>query len=149
MFKTLCSIVNKILAHVIWKSFSFILFKFKRNVQHFQNSGCKAYSSNTCFIQKLKICVQLKENNLRVSKWWQNFTFWANYLFFKHHRKIWHQRRWRKWCHSGNLPIHISIIKDGPLSAVITKRHIVWRHIVAPEITNKNKDCRCRLKRVW
>ncbi len=36
----LCSIVNKILAHVIWNSFSFILFKFKKTSQHFRNSAC-------------------------------------------------------------------------------------------------------------
>ncbi len=27
----LCSVVNKILAHVIWNSFTFILFKFKKS----------------------------------------------------------------------------------------------------------------------
>ncbi len=36
----LCSIVNKILAYVIWNYFSFILFKFKKTSQHFWNSGC-------------------------------------------------------------------------------------------------------------
>ncbi len=42
MFKhLLCSIVNKILAHVVWNSFSFHFIQInKKMAQHFRNSGC-------------------------------------------------------------------------------------------------------------
>ncbi len=36
----LCSIVNKKVAHVILKSFSFHFIQFKKTSQHFRNSCC-------------------------------------------------------------------------------------------------------------
>ncbi len=36
----LCSIVNKILAYVIWNDFSFHFIKKKKTSQHFRNSSC-------------------------------------------------------------------------------------------------------------
>ncbi len=44
MLCSLCSIANKILAHVIWKSFSFHFIKILKTSQHFWNSGCKMQS---------------------------------------------------------------------------------------------------------
>ncbi len=38
---SLCSIVNKILAHVIEKSFRFNLIQIEKTSQHFRNSGCR------------------------------------------------------------------------------------------------------------
>ncbi len=36
----ICSIVNKILTHVIWKSFSFHFIQILKTSQQFRNSGC-------------------------------------------------------------------------------------------------------------
>ncbi len=65
------SIVNKILAHVIWK-LVFILFKLKKKSQHFWNSGCvcvcvRVWPNNRnrpfVYIEKvLNLWVQLMKN---------------------------------------------------------------------------------------
>ncbi len=46
---SLCSIVNNILAHVIWKSFSFQFIQIKKTSQHFQSSCC---TWNLILVQK-------------------------------------------------------------------------------------------------
>ncbi len=53
----LCFIVNNILAHVIWKSFS---FHFQKMSQHFWNSCCKLQFYNSAQ-QKSTVCAQLSE----------------------------------------------------------------------------------------
>ncbi len=50
---SVCSILNKILSHVIWKSFSFSFYSnLKKTSQHFWNWGCtnrlQCYIDNRC-----------------------------------------------------------------------------------------------------
>ncbi len=52
----ICSVVNKILAHVIWNSFSFHFIQILKMYQHFQNSGCiwRVYLQKPINIKKRK-----------------------------------------------------------------------------------------------
>ncbi len=65
----LCSIVNKIWAHVIWKSFSFHIIKIKKNIPTFPEFGCTTLLLPILFIhwwasdimQKFSKSVPIKE----------------------------------------------------------------------------------------
>ncbi len=100
--------------------------------------GCKSYSYNPCFIQKLEICVQLKETTWRLVND-DNFTFWIIFSLSTIERFGNPKDDDKNYDNLVTYPFSISIIKNGPLSAVITKRHIVWRHIVAPETTKQEQ----------